>query len=243
MAEFIDMTGIKCGRLLVESRGPNHGTRASWNCICECGNRVNVDGKKLRTGHTQSCGCFRADVSAVETGKKNKLGLDALSLHLEERKIRLVSPYLGSLKPLTVGCECGHEWTVARASSVLYTNGCPVCSKRENGFIGSEYLYKNPHLSDAQTNLYILRLTGNGECFYKVGITRQRLSERFRKIPYEIEPLRILTGGLEKMFELEKSLKRTNKATTYRPKIKFNGHAECFHSLNLDLIEDFDLAR
>jgi hypothetical protein len=70
MGEFIDMTNRKYGRLNIVSRAPNIETRAAWHCVCDCGNKLIVDGKKLRTGHTISCGCFRKEVTAKQ-GKVN----------------------------------------------------------------------------------------------------------------------------------------------------------------------------
>jgi len=71
MGIFQDITGNKYGRLTVVSRAPNEGTRASWNCLCECGNSVVVSGKKLRASHTKSCGCYRKEVTAPAQGKAN----------------------------------------------------------------------------------------------------------------------------------------------------------------------------
>ena len=71
MGFLIDMVGQKHGRLTVVARAPNQQTRAAWNCVCECGNKVVVDGKKLRTGHTKSCGCYRTEVSCPAQGKAN----------------------------------------------------------------------------------------------------------------------------------------------------------------------------
>lgn len=71
MAKFIDITGQKYGRLTAVSRAKNKGTRAAWNCLCDCGNQVVVDGKKLRTSHTKSCGCYRAEISCPKQGKAN----------------------------------------------------------------------------------------------------------------------------------------------------------------------------
>jgi hypothetical protein len=71
MGFLIDMVGQKHGRLTVVARAPNQETRAAWNCVCECGNKVVVDGKKLRTGHTKSCGCYRTEVSCPAQGKAN----------------------------------------------------------------------------------------------------------------------------------------------------------------------------
>jgi hypothetical protein len=69
---LIDEVGNKFGRLTVVARGQNSGTRARWHCLCKCGNEVAVDGKKLRSGHTISCGCYRQETSAAQ-GHKNAI--------------------------------------------------------------------------------------------------------------------------------------------------------------------------
>ena len=71
MGKFIDMTGKKFNRLTIVSRAKNEGTRASWNCKCDCGNEITVNGKKLRSGHTGSCGCYRKEVTCPQQGKAN----------------------------------------------------------------------------------------------------------------------------------------------------------------------------
>lgn len=71
MGTLQNEVGNQYGRLTVVSRAPNVGTRAAWNCVCSCGNEVKVDGKKLRTGHTKSCGCYRIEVTAPSQGKLN----------------------------------------------------------------------------------------------------------------------------------------------------------------------------
>lgn len=42
--------------------------KAHWICVCHCGVFKVVDGAKLRSGHTQSCGCLRADNKYVVHG-------------------------------------------------------------------------------------------------------------------------------------------------------------------------------
>jgi hypothetical protein len=71
MGKLINITGQTFNRLTVVSRADNVGTRAAWNCVCACGKNVCVDGKKLRTGHTKSCGCYRIEVSCPLQGKAN----------------------------------------------------------------------------------------------------------------------------------------------------------------------------
>lgn len=54
-----DLTGQLFGRLTVISMMPKkrHG-RHYFKCRCSCGRLANVDGSKLRLGHTKSCGCL-----------------------------------------------------------------------------------------------------------------------------------------------------------------------------------------
>jgi len=63
MPKMMDLTGQKFGRLTVTHRGPNHitpnGSKVTmWHAACSCGNSTLVASQKLRTGHTQSCGCL-----------------------------------------------------------------------------------------------------------------------------------------------------------------------------------------
>ena len=73
MGKLIDETGNRHGRLTVLSRVDNQGTRAMWLCECDCGNTIEVSGKALRTEHTKSCGCYRAEVTAPRQGKANTI--------------------------------------------------------------------------------------------------------------------------------------------------------------------------
>ena len=61
-ANFKDLTGKKFGRLTVRKfAGRNEDKRACWECECDCGNTVIVQGKNLRTGNSKSCGCYNID--------------------------------------------------------------------------------------------------------------------------------------------------------------------------------------
>ena len=60
----IDESGKRYGRLtVIEYVGSNEHNYALFRCICDCGNEVVVKGRNLRTGHTQSCGCYCKDRS------------------------------------------------------------------------------------------------------------------------------------------------------------------------------------
>lgn len=64
--QLIDLTGKRFGKLTVIGRGQTRKTsggqqKLCWRCQCDCGNVIEVDGQKLRNGHTQSCGCIFKD--------------------------------------------------------------------------------------------------------------------------------------------------------------------------------------
>lgn len=59
---FIDVSGQTFGRLTV-LRGAEQTSPAGklWVCSCECGGETVTTSLKLRSGHTQSCGCLRRE--------------------------------------------------------------------------------------------------------------------------------------------------------------------------------------
>lgn len=54
-----DETGKQYGRLTVVDCVGRAAGKALWACDCICGNQIVVDGYRLRSGHTKSCGCLR----------------------------------------------------------------------------------------------------------------------------------------------------------------------------------------
>ena len=43
-----------------------------WECLCDCGNIVNVVGSALKSGNTKSCGCYRREMDKKIYGIQNK---------------------------------------------------------------------------------------------------------------------------------------------------------------------------
>jgi hypothetical protein len=58
MRAVVDLTGKKFGRLLVVSQSTT-SSPLKWNCVCDCGKTSVVEGGKLKSGHTKSCGCLK----------------------------------------------------------------------------------------------------------------------------------------------------------------------------------------
>lgn len=65
MPKLIDLTGKRFGKLIVLSRNKNNtkNNHPQWNCKCDCGKEVVVQGGHLRSGHTQSCGCVQKKIA------------------------------------------------------------------------------------------------------------------------------------------------------------------------------------
>lgn len=61
---FEDLTGKIFGRLEVIKLSKRIGKRNTryWECKCDCGNIKTVSGGALRSGQTQSCGCYRYEM-------------------------------------------------------------------------------------------------------------------------------------------------------------------------------------
>lgn len=65
MAQLIDKTGKRYGRLLVKSyAGKNNKGKHIWNCICDCGKEKIVVGDNLSSGRSKSCGCLKKEFLA-----------------------------------------------------------------------------------------------------------------------------------------------------------------------------------
>lgn len=59
--KVIELTGQRFGRWTVGQRMASVHNKATWQCLCDCGNVRTVIGTDLRRGATRSCGCFKAE--------------------------------------------------------------------------------------------------------------------------------------------------------------------------------------
>jgi len=63
-SSLVDIVGKVYGRLTViknVSRANSLDKRTEWKCVCMCGNTCIVESGNLKSGHTQSCGCYLKD--------------------------------------------------------------------------------------------------------------------------------------------------------------------------------------
>lgn len=64
MANPIDLTGQRFGKLVANKVVGSHQKGRVWRCTCDCGGTNDVPSERLRNGWTKSCGC-----RAVEHGR------------------------------------------------------------------------------------------------------------------------------------------------------------------------------
>ena len=76
MPKIIIKPTQRFGRWTVIKRGPSarHKTsiRARWFCRCKCGQKGLISASHLRSGKTQSCGCFRSEAATINNTTHNQ---------------------------------------------------------------------------------------------------------------------------------------------------------------------------
>lgn len=74
MAGFNDLSGKKFGKLTVLKRAVGEYLRPYYDCICECGNELIVEGRRLTSGNTRSCGCLHKEQLAERNRSRRTHG-------------------------------------------------------------------------------------------------------------------------------------------------------------------------
>jgi hypothetical protein len=80
--------------------------------------------------------------------------------------------------------------------------------------------------------LYLLKVSGNDEEFYKIGVTTRSIHSRYGGNTignYEYEIVEIIANNIHKSFILEQKIIKENRNISYIPKQKFEGWTECFY--------------
>jgi hypothetical protein len=63
VTQLANIAGQRFGYLTVMERAPSNpkDKRVKWMCRCDCGEQKSVYSCHLRSGATQSCGCFQTE--------------------------------------------------------------------------------------------------------------------------------------------------------------------------------------
>lgn len=148
------------------------------------------------------------------------------------------SMYRRSNIKVTITCR-DHGDFIQTPNRHLLGSGCPKCASlvisknsKDNptGWSITNWNYAAKRSKNFDSfKVYIIKCTGNGESFYKIGRTFRKTSYRTKDIPYKCHVIREITfENAKDAFNKESEMKRENRANRYIPKTIFRGMNECF---------------
>ena len=184
-------------------------------CNCIANNLLNGQFPSIETAINKT----EYYLNQIKEIHSNKYDYSKLEYKDAKTKIVIICPEHGEFKQLPYhhlkgqGCyQCGHK-------------------TKRSGW------YKNVENDNKQSNMYILRIFGNGEDFMKFGVA-VNLGKRISAIKiesskkYNVEIVKIIKGTSKYCYDLEQRFKRKiwKQRRTYIPQIKFGGMYESFKS-------------
>ena len=132
--------------------------------------------------------------------------------------------YTGSLNKLTITCPHHGDFEQLALNHMTNGHGCKRC-----GLISTA---KNLYLKSIDVEfitLYYIKCYGKGEVFYKIGIAKNGVLERYNNsesMPYLFEVLKEVRGNAGQLIAIEESIKLVIQP--YTPLIPFSGSStEC----------------
>ena len=148
-------------------------------------------------------------------------------------------------KEITFICPIHGEQKHTPRNHMQSVTGCTECgreiSNQSGGFSKQCYINRSN-----TSNIYVIKITGNNESFYKIGLTSKSIEQRFLNgsLPsiYNLETKYIFKDiPTDIAYEFEKTLHKNNKNNKYDPIIKFGGYTECFTRVPEDINEYLDI--
>lgn len=105
---YVDLTGMRFGKLAVLNREPNNGRRqAMWKCKCDCGTIKIIPGRNLLSSGTKSCGCLQRESVPYKDLTGNRYGR-LVVIKEAERPNGITQRHFWLCK-----CDCGKEKVVS----------------------------------------------------------------------------------------------------------------------------------
>lgn len=140
----VDRTGTRYGRLIaIKNTYKKCGSNFIWECQCDCGSIVEVNGKSLESGQTQSCGCLQKEKSRLNglQSADNLIGKKYGKLTVVEK----TKKRQGKNIVWKCLCECGNYTDVSGGRlKTGNTKSCGLCGLNSVGeYKISELLKQN----------------------------------------------------------------------------------------------------
>lgn len=191
------------------------------------------------SGHAAGSNCIKCSIEDhpnLQYKSKDKVIADFRKKHGDKYDYSKVN-YRGAFSIIEIICK-NHGSFFQQSNSHRRGSGCPSCAnEKKDTFSRGKY----SRVCSNGSSLYLVKMTSNDEIFYKIGITKDTLKVRFRKIrDYGFEEIFLIKGDAEFIWDLEKTMFKMVKDKKYQPKIKFCGHTECFSEIPNSVLKFMD---
>jgi hypothetical protein len=144
MGKYMDLSGLKFGRLLVLERSlDNPQTQRDgqprWKCQCDCGNTTYVLPYLLTSGRTKSCGCGVGENLKTYNVVKDLTGMKFGRLTVIRRVEDIIWKSGGKSPQWECQCECGN--IVIKKSQDLTSGKSKSCGCLRNEIGNQPFLF------------------------------------------------------------------------------------------------------
>lgn len=179
-------------------------------------------------GHLSGRGCQYC--AYEENSKKQSNNTEyfikkSKEVHGDKYKYDKVS-YINNTTPVLIYCPI-HGYYKQLPTSHMSGHGCRYCNQYYYS-IKTAKKHKE-EFKKIKTKVYVVRFYNDSEDFFKIGITKHKISKRFRKIKkYKLETIVCLKCSLYNAIYLETILHKNHKQYNYMPNYHFHGDTECF---------------
>lgn len=190
----------------------------------------------LAYAHKQGRGCRKCwseRNGKIRTKPIERFIAQSVKIHGEKYSYEYTSnDYRGNKVKVQIICK-EHGPFFQRPEQHIRGEGCPECGKiswwTEQGGYSERYFDENPTEKTKMGIIYLVEFTNETERFFKIGITRQTLKERFHwgYNDYEMDILSTKTTTIYEAWQKEQQILQTFKSCKYIPQIKIGGYTEC----------------
>lgn len=154
--------------------------------------------------------------------------------------------YISAKEKMEIVCGI-HGSFMQTPNKHLLGQGCRKCfdESRVGIWSYSNYKEKCEEVSNGKSKLYLIKCTGNGEDFYKIGVSLHGANSRFnsnKKMPYKFHLISEIELDAENILMVESGIHKELKHKKYNPSLFFHGHTECFSKITKEVSDFFGVS-
>lgn len=193
--------------------------------------------------HLNGSGCRKcSDLKVSSSLRSNTIEFIEKANKIHDNKYNYcITKYVNAKDKVSIICKKHGKFTQS-PNTHLNGGGCPKCKVDKLKTTPGRWSYSEwEKAGELSSNfegfsLYVIKCTGNGEEFIKVGKTFNSVGKRFsaNKLPYKFTVKTQVYYNAYAISKLEKSIHKELKDYKYEPKRAFKGDSECF---SLDALE------